>query len=215
MPSDAATAIAYVGALVGLVGGGISLFNTRKAVYWKRAELANSYLKDFNSNPEMVFAGRCLDWNGGKLILPENLLPYLPDGKKTITHDRAVFAKALDPFLQLVDMDDDPRIQIYRTSMDSFLTWMSLVASALERKLFLVADLQDMGYWVAKIQSEVLLHGFIVAYGYQENIEKLIRLYRKKDSTYKTWVFPINMPQRPPGQPKAKPKSKTTDSAPA
>src|SRR5436189_6463196 len=76
--------------------------------------------------------------------------------------------------------------------MDSFLSWLSLVASALDRKLFLVADIQDVGYWVAKIQSEVVLYPFIVAYGYQENIEKLIRFYRRKRSPYRNWVFPIN-----------------------
>src|SRR6266851_5219875 len=62
MLTDAATAIAYTGAFVGLVGGGVALFNARKAVCWKRAELANTYMKDFNNNPELVFAGRCLDW---------------------------------------------------------------------------------------------------------------------------------------------------------
>jgi hypothetical protein len=89
-------------------------------------------------------------------------------------------------------MDDDPRIQIYRTSMDSFLSWLCLVASALDRKLFLVADIQDVGYWVAKIQSETDLHPFIIAYGYQENIQKLIQIYRQKNSPYKNWVFPPN-----------------------
>lgn len=192
-PNEIATAIAYVGAFVGLVGGGVALFNSWKAVCWKRAELANNYLKDFNANPELVFAGRCLDWNTGKLVLPENLRPYMPDEARFIQHDRRVFAKALDPNLRIGQMDDDPRIQIYRTSIDSFLTWLSLVASALDRKLFLVADLQDVGYWVAKIQSEVVLHPFIVAYGYQENIEKLIRYYRRKRSPYQNWVFPINM----------------------
>ena len=77
--------------------------------------------------------------------------------------------------------------------MDSFLSWLSLVTSALDRKLFLVADMQDVGYWVAKIQSEVVLHPFIVAYGYKENIEKLISFYRTKRSPYKNWVFPINV----------------------
>ena len=57
MPTDAATAIAYVGAFVGLVGGGVSLFNSRKAVSWKRAELANSYLKDFNTYRRRVGLG--------------------------------------------------------------------------------------------------------------------------------------------------------------
>ena len=138
MPSDAATAIAYVGAFAGLVGGGVALFNSWKAVCWKRAELANNYLKDFNNNSELVFAGRCLDWNGGKLILPESLQPYMPEGIRFIMHDRRIFAKALSPDLQIGDMDEDPRIQIYRTSVDSFLSWLSLVASALDRKLFRV-----------------------------------------------------------------------------
>jgi len=212
MPSDAATAIAYAGAFVGLVGGGVALFNSWKAVCWKRAELANSYLKDFNDNPELVFAGRCLDWNGGKLILPESLRPFMSDGAQLIQHDHGVFAEALRPDLRVGEMDGDPRIQIYRTSMDSFLSWLSLVASGLERKLFLVEDMQDVGYWVAKIQSEVLLHPFIIAYGYRENIEKLIRLYRGKRSPYKNWVFPINngfgsenveAEQKSPGEPPA------------
>lgn len=193
MPTEAATAIAYVGAFIGLVGGGVALFNSWKAVCWKRAELANTYLKDFNNSPELVFAGRCLDWNGGKLILPEGLTAYMPNGEKFIQHDRRVFARALRPDLQIGEMDEDPRIQIYRTSMDSFLSWLCLVTSALDRKLFLVADMQDVGYWVAKIQSEVVLHPFIVAYGYHGNIEKLIKFYRTKESPYKDWVFPINL----------------------
>src|SRR6266700_1717973 len=110
MPSEIATAIAYVGAFVGLVGGGVALFNS-----WK--------------------AGRWLDWNGGKLVLPENLRPYMPDGAHFIQHDRLVFARALRPDLQVGEMDEDPRIQIYRISMDSFLSWLCLVASALDRKL--------------------------------------------------------------------------------
>lgn len=91
-------------------------------------------------------------------------------------------------------MDGDPRVQIYRTSVDSFLTWLCLVASALDRNLFSVADIQDVGYWVAKIQSEVTLHPFIVGYGYKENIEKLIRYFRRERSPYQNWVFPINLP---------------------
>src|SRR5258708_20609978 len=107
MPIDGPTAIAYTGAFVGLVGGGVALFNARKAVCWKRAELANSYMKDFNNNPELVFEGRCLDWQGGKLIVPESLRAYLPDRTKAIEHDRTVYAAPLSPFLQDGYMDND------------------------------------------------------------------------------------------------------------
>jgi len=192
MAVDASTTIAGIGVFGGLVAGGVALFNSRKAVCWKRAELANSYMKDFNSSQELVFAGRCLDWNGGKLILPESLRPYTNDNASIINHDRRVFAKALRPDLQLKETDEDPRIQIYRTSMDAFLSWMSLVSSALDRKLFLAADIQDVGYWVAKIQSEVSLHPFIVSYGYGESIQRLIRIFRGKKSAYRDWVFPEN-----------------------
>jgi hypothetical protein len=111
-PSEVATVIAYVGAFVGLVVGGVAVFNSWKAVLWKRAELANNYMKDFNSNQELVFAGRCLDWNGGRLVLPESLRPYMPDNAQFIQHDRRLFAKALRPDLMVQEMDEDPRIQI-------------------------------------------------------------------------------------------------------
>ena len=190
MISDAATVIAYVGAFVGLVGGGVALFNSWKAVSWKRAELANSYLRDFDNNPELVFAGRCLDWNGGRLVLPENLRAYMPGSAPLIQHDRAVFANALRPDLSIDEIDKDPRTQVYRTSIDSFLSWLSLVASALDRKLFMAADMEEIGYWVAKIQSDPALIRFVIAYGYAENIDKLIRRYRHDKTPYKNWVFP-------------------------
>lgn len=191
MLSDTATVIAYIGALVGLVGGGVALYNSRMAVAWKRAELASGYLKDFYNNPELVFAGRCLDWSGGKLVVPESLRPYLADGEKTIQHQKLIFAHALRPDLQIGEMDDDPRVQIYRTSMDSFLSWLSLVASGLNRNLFAVADIEEIGYWIAKLQSEPITHNFICAYGYQENINKLITLFRRKRSTYQYWIFSV------------------------
>ena len=120
MPSEIATAIACVGAFVGLVDAGVALFNSWKAVCWKRAELANNYLKGFNNNPELVFAGRCLDRNGANSSYPKVSDPYMSDVAHFIQHDR-VFANALRPDLQVGEMDEDPRIQIYRTSMDSFL----------------------------------------------------------------------------------------------
>jgi len=177
-----------VGLFATLIGASVALFNSWKAVCWKRAELANNYIKEFNSNDEMVFAGRCLDWEGGRLFLPEKLRAYLPDEAHFIEHDKGIMAKALRPDLTLEE-DNDPRIQIYRTSMDSFLSWLSLVASGLNRKLFLVGDIEEVGYWVSKIQSEPMMHGFILAYGYQERMLTLIAAFRRNRNPYRNWHF--------------------------
>jgi hypothetical protein len=191
MPTDAASAIAYVGAFAGLVGGGVALFNSWKSVRWKRAELANAYMKDFNNNAELTFAARCLDWNGGRLVLPENLRAYAEDAA-VIQHDRQIFDRALRPDLLVGELDEDPRIQIYRVAVDSFLSWLSLVASAIERKLFLVEDIEEVGYWVAKLESESAVHPFIAAYGYQSGFDRLSSEFRKRKSAYRRWWFPPN-----------------------
>jgi hypothetical protein len=180
MPSDAAIAIAYVGAFVGLIGGGVSLFNSWKAVCWKRAELANNYLKEFNSNQELVFASRCLDWNGGKLVLPESLQPLMPDGAQFIQHNRQIFEKSLKPDLKVSELDEDARIQIYRTAIDSFLSWLALISSALDRKLFFVEDMQEVRYWIARIEGEKVLHPFIHKFGYRETMDNLAAHYAAK-----------------------------------
>jgi hypothetical protein len=200
MPTDTASAIAYVGAFAGLVGGGVALFNSWKAVRWKRAELANAYLKDFNSNPELVFAGRCLDWNGGRLALPENLRAYA-DNALVIQHDRRVFERALRPDLLVGELDEDPRIQVYRVAIDSFLSWLSLVASAIERKLFFVEDIDEVGYWLAKLESEPAVLPFLVAYGYQNSLSRLTSEFRSRRSTYQRWWFPLNLAGVPTAMP--------------
>jgi len=60
------------------------------------------------------------------------------------------------------------------------------------------------GNWVAKIESEVVIHPFVVGYGYATSLQKLIRLYRHKESDYKNWVFPTNVPPRVSGRRKSK-----------
>lgn len=178
-----------LGGTVGLFGGGIAFFNSYMGVRWKRAELANSYVKDFNANAELVFAGRCLDWNGGKLALPETLQPYMPDGAKVIDHNKSVYYRSISPNLQIAEMNDDPRCQIYRTSIDTFLSWLSLVSSAIDRGVFKVNDIEDVAYWVAKIESEPQVLRFIQAFGYESAFQKLRRQCRTRNSNYKEWRF--------------------------
>jgi hypothetical protein len=178
MPSEAATAIAYIGAFAGLVAGGVALFNAHKAVRWKRAELASAYLKDLQSNQELVFACRALDWNGGYLVVPEQLRPLLPEEAKSILHDPSALRKAMSKDLTVRDMEGDPRLQLYRTALDSLLSWLSLVDNALERNLFSASDIRDVGYLVRQVAQRQWLLDFIKMFGYEPAMLRLQNAFR-------------------------------------
>jgi len=54
----------------------------------------------------------------------------------------------------------------------------------------MAGDMQEIGYWVAKIESDPAVIEFVIAFGYGENINKLIQRYRTAKTPYRNWVFP-------------------------
>jgi hypothetical protein len=175
--TDLSQAIAIAGLLLAGVGGAIALFNARKAVLWKRADLASAYMKELSSNSELVFACRVLDWNGGRLVVPEQLQPLLPTDEKTITHDRSALKRAMRVNLAIADADKDPRLQIYRTAIDSLLSWLEVVNNSLNRKLFLAEDMPALRYWVLRLATDSDLKEFIDAFEYRNILDNLINRF--------------------------------------
>jgi hypothetical protein len=173
------TAITAVTAFGALVGGAIALLNARNSIRWKRAELASGHLQELTSNDELVFACRALDWNGGLLVVPERLRPLLQtnDGRQVIVHEPAVLEKAMRPDLLITEMQQDARLQLYRTAMDSLLSWLSLVRKALDRDLFEPADIEPVAYWLDRIVTAGFLGDFIRIFGYQRDIEDLRKAF--------------------------------------
>lgn len=184
---SASTTIAIMGAIIAATTAAVTIYKTRKEVSWKRAELANTYLKDFNGNEELVFVGRCLDWYGGELVLPEKLRPYSSD-RKTIKHDRAVFERSLRMDLSFEEMKGD--IQLYRTAFDSFMSWLSLVSSALERKLFTIEDIEGVEYWVKTVMEDRCTHDFVKEY-FKHSMDKLVSYVFEGKSYDKDWLKPL------------------------
>lgn len=163
-------------ALTAVIGGMIAFFNYRRSVAWKKAELASSYVKELNSNQELVFACRALDWYAGLLVLPESFQP-LWNGKpeKAIPHDPAVLHVAMILNLSTSAMEVERRHQIYRTALDSLLMWLSSVDQALGRRLFRAKDIRIAAYWFWKIETAPWMDEFIEHYYPQER-----RRLRKK-----------------------------------
>lgn len=170
---EPAVIVSLLGVTVATVGGAIALYNARKAVLWKRAELANSQLKELLSNQQLVFACRCLDWNGGLLVVPEDLRPLLADNVRTIEHDSAVFVKAMEANLYLSEMRTDPRLQIYRTAMDSLLGWLGATDSAINRGLYTSSDIEEAAYWLRALTRIPSMSGFVDAFGYRKPLDRL------------------------------------------
>ena len=83
------------------------------------------------------------------------------------------------PGLLLSEMQDDARLQLYRTAMDSLLSWLSLVRKALDRDLFEPADIEPVAYWLGQILRADYLHEFIRAFEYQRDIEDLSRAFHE------------------------------------
>ncbi|MBK1657287.1 hypothetical protein [Paracraurococcus ruber] len=167
------------GLLVTAIGGGIALVSFLRANRWKRAELANGYLADLTSNAELVFACRALDWEAGRLVVPETLRPILSrdgaDPPAAILHDTALRDRCMDPDLRSDAVIAEPLLQVYRTAFDSLLSWLALVRQALDRRLFRPGDVEALQYWLNRIAAATWMHGFIGTYGYGTDMLALAR----------------------------------------
>jgi hypothetical protein len=170
-------------AAIGVVtAGSVAAFNYRNVVRWKRAELASEHLRALTLNDELEFATRALDWQGGLLVVPRALRPLLAASarREVIEHDPAVLARAMATDLSLAEMEADPRLQVYRTAMDSFLTWHQLARKALARNLYAPADIEQIAYWLLRIQQAQYLEPFMRAFGYLHDIRALERIFARE-----------------------------------
>ena len=157
----------------------VGVITYRRSLLWKRSELASSFLKELNQNQELSFACRCLDWRAGKFVVPDNLQPLLSEGDRTIEHDPEVLGTAMRYDLTVAEMSDDPRLQIYRTAMDTLLSWLSVVHNSIDRDLFGARDLPGVGYWVDRLTERTDLDGFISRFGYADAVSELSKAFRQ------------------------------------
>jgi len=177
--------IAAIGVAVASIGGILALFNAWKAVEWKRAELASNFLKDITTSPNLVFACRALEWNGGRLVVPEPLRPLLANEALSIDHDPAALEIAMGRGLTLDMMAKDERLQLYRTALDDLLSWMALVSSALKQDLFRPDDIDAVAYYIGQIQVVEFLEPFIDDFGYRPSTEYLRRVFSQPLQSHK------------------------------
>ena len=69
-------------------------------------------------------------------------------------------------------------MQVYRTAIDSLLSWLSLVDQALDTKLFRAKDIRPAAYWFWKVETSEWMKGFVDDF-YCDEMNRLRRQFRK------------------------------------
>jgi hypothetical protein len=177
--------IAALGTLaLGIIAGIATFLNYRNSVRWKHAELASKHLMELNSDAVLLFACRSLDWDIGILVIPESLQPIVANDRVpppiVIAHDKKRIAEAMVPDPHVHDAVQTTELQLYRTAIDSLLSWLSVVRQGLGRKLFTEGDIEPVAWWVFRVeQLYPQLEGYLMRFGYREDIDDLRRRFRK------------------------------------
>jgi hypothetical protein len=157
--------------------------NAVNAARWKRAELASSYLIPLFEDPELGFALRCLDWGGGVIPIPEHHLAMFPPEQKTIEHNPALVAQAMEPSLR-PDISRNPQGMLYRLALDALFTRFEWIGYRVSNGLIEIEDVPDLEYWMRlladwpyapTLEKHVVFLTFLQAAGYVQTLELMRR----------------------------------------
>ncbi len=193
-----APVLAVVTAVTAVTTAIIGITTLRRSLLWKRSELASNFLKELGQYQELSFACRCLDWNAGTFVVPDSMCPLLPGDARTIEHDPEALATAMRVDLTVAEMRKDPRLQIYRTAIDSLLSWLAVVSTSIDRDLFGAEDLPGVGYWVDRITAGKEFTGSLNGFGYADPVRRLSEAFdrsTRRDRLLRKLAHPAPMPR--------------------
>lgn len=133
----------------------------RRAKGWKSSDLAAGLVKQLESDKELAFACRALDWGVGPLLVPEYYRPLIllrnhragsgGDALAAVMeHDTKLLHAAMTPQLQSIVVDD-PRGLIYRACFDRLFQHLADAYRLLQDKQIHKADIQEFAYWLERI----------------------------------------------------------------
>jgi hypothetical protein len=156
------------------------IWQYRVAQRWKRNEFAASFLKELNSDPDLVACCNVLDYPKRCIVLAHQ---KTKDDKPTILeHDRQKLPAAM-----AISPPDDgfaPEQIVYRDLFDRMCSYLSQVANACSQKLIAPTDVRPLHYWLERIldvhglADSSVLAGFVKRY--HPGVIALAELFEKK-----------------------------------
>jgi hypothetical protein len=168
------------GPLLGVPVLFFGIWQYRIAQRWKRNEFAASFLRELNSDPDLVACCNVLDYPKRCIVLAHQ---KTKDDKPTILeHDRQKLPAAM-----VISPPDDgfaPEQIVYRDLFDRMCSYLSQVANACSQKLIAPTDVRPLHYWLEKVldvhglAETSVLAGFVKRY--HPGVVDLAKLFREE-----------------------------------
>jgi hypothetical protein len=177
-----------------------------RSVAWKKSDLAANMVSRLETDEELAFACRALDWGIGPLIVPERYRPLLKaassDPDSVVAHDTWSMYVALRPRLTEETLND-PRGLIYRYCFDKLLAHLDDANRLLKGRQVCKIELNGLQYWIKKladyryrpndkagrkVRGVDVFQPFIAAYGYGGVVALGRKFGIEEWSTYESYV---------------------------
>lgn len=128
---------------------------------WRAGDLAASLIAQLESDEELAFACRALDWGVGPLIVPQRYRPLLQkaaaDGTSPPAQEGTVMQHKPELMSRAVRVDlsfnanKNPDGLVYRYCFDKFFNHLANIHRHLVMEQVVLGDLEGLRYWLARI----------------------------------------------------------------
>lgn len=147
---------------IALLGAIYTVRQYWRAQRWRAGDLAFTLVSQLETDDELAFACRVIDWGVGPLIVPKRYRPLLEkvatDTKnptpiergEVLQQDRPLMARALKVYLA-IDPENEPAGLIYRYCFDKLFNHLANVNRLLAAGQIELEDIRGLKYWLERI----------------------------------------------------------------
>ncbi|WP_439923637.1 hypothetical protein [Nitrobacter sp. JJSN] len=149
---------------IAIVGAIYTALQFQRAKRWRAGDLAITLIAQLETDEELAFACRAIDWGLGPLVVPERYRPLVenvPAGKKdpnptergeVVLQEPDLMWRALRVYLA-ISPKTEPTGLIYRYCFDKLFNHLANVHRLLMEKQVELNDLERLKYWLERIAA--------------------------------------------------------------
>src|SRR5215831_19550682 len=114
------------------------------------AEFAASHVSALHDDDELEFACFFLEYQTGVLLVPQRYRAVL-GGKETIDHTAKKLEAAMARILDYGEIRSNPKILLYRNTLDRLLDYFAATNDMLDRRFILVQHISFFDYYINRM----------------------------------------------------------------